>query len=363
VTPPSVVLIGAHGHGRHHRRHLTALAAAGRVRFAGMADLQPVPDAEAPVFTDHHELLAATHPDVVVICTPPHTHLPIALDALAAGCDLLLEKPPVGTPAEHRRLLAAVRDGGRRCQVGFQALGSTASALFEKAVAAIGATDIAAVASWQRDDAYYARAPWAGRRTVGGRPVVDGALVNPLAHALMQALAVAGGAVPELIETERYRTRDIEVDDTTFARFTFAGGLRLLAAVTLAGEDFIAGEIIARGPTDRTILEYPTDRLALPGDAEMRAVPGRVDLLENLIGGGPLLVPLERTAPFTAVLAALTGLPRPALLDGPEVESRDGVRVIRGINAAVRRAADETALPSELGVSWAGPPHVRRLRD
>jgi predicted dehydrogenase len=358
----AVALVGANGHGRHHRRHLAELTAAGTVRLVGLADLQPVEDAEAPVFTDHRELLAATKPDVVVICTPPHTHLPIALDALAAGCDLLLEKPPVCTLDEHRRLLAEVRAGGRRCQVGFQALGSTASALFEKAVAAIGATDIAAVASWQRDDAYYARAPWAGRRAVDGRPVVDGALVNPLAHALMQALAAAGGEIPRLIEAERYRTRDIEVDDTTFARFTFAGGLRITAAVTLAGEDFIAGEIIARGTAGRTVLQYPTDRLALPGDAEMRAVPGRVDLLENLLGGGPLLVPLARTEPFTAVLEALTGMPRPALLAGPKVQTRGDVRVIRGVNAVLRRAADETALPSELGVSWAVPPHVTRLR-
>jgi predicted dehydrogenase len=362
---PTVALIGANGHGRTHRTHIAGLAAAGKLRLVALADVQPVEADGVPVFTDHRELLAATRPDVVVICTPPHTHLPIALDALDAGCDVLLEKPPVCTLAEHHRLLAAVRAAGRRCQVGFQALGSTASALFEKAAGAIGVTDIAAVASWQRDDAYYARAPWAGRRTVGGRPVVDGALVNPLAHALMQALAAAGGEIPRLIEAERYRTRDIDVDDTTFARFTFDSGLLLTAAVTLAGEDFVPGEIVARGRTARTVLEYPTDRLALPGDGGLRTVPGRVDLLENLIDRrAGLLVPLQRTASFTAVLEALTApeMPRPALIDGPAVEQRGDVRVIRGVNAVLRRAAEETALPSELGVRWAVPPHVTRLR-
>jgi predicted dehydrogenase len=375
----SVALIGANGHGRHHRRRIAALQGAGKLRLVALADVRPIePEPGEPpgviVFTDHRDLLAVARPDVVVICTPPHTHLPIALDALAAGCDVLLEKPPVGTLAEHRTLLAAVRDSGRACQVGFQALGSAASARFEAAVAASEVTGIAAVAAWQRPDAYYARAPWAGRRRVDGRPVIDGALVNPLAHALMQALAAAsaaGAGTPERIEIERYRTRPIEVDDTTFARLTFATGLRMLIAVTLAGEDFIAGEIIVAVGGGRIVLEYPTDRLARSGDPEPVVVPGRVDLLENLLShradpASPLIVPLERTESFTAVLECLTtpGLPPPTLLGADTVDSRGAgpgrIQVIRGVDAVLRRAAEATALPSELGVSWAVPPLTLR---
>lgn len=100
--PPTVALVGANGHGRWHRRAIAPLHAAGRVRLAGLVDVRPLEDEPAaPVppgartFTDHRAMLAAVRPDVVVVCTPPHTHLPIALDALAAGADLLLEKPPV----------------------------------------------------------------------------------------------------------------------------------------------------------------------------------------------------------------------------------------------------------------------------
>ena len=204
----SVALIGANGHGRTHRRHLTSLQEADTVRLVALADVRPIEPGPAgvAVYTDHRELLAETRPDVVVICTPPHTHLPIARDAFAAGCDVLLEKPPVRTLAEHHSLLVAARAAKRSCQVGFQALGSAASERFGAAIAGgdLGpVAGIAAIGSWQRDDAYYARAPWAGRRSVGGRPVVDGALVNPLAHALMQALdaaATAGAGAPSRIE-------------------------------------------------------------------------------------------------------------------------------------------------------------------
>jgi predicted dehydrogenase len=376
MTAPRVALIGANGHGRWHRRRIGELADAGRLRLAGLADVQeietdpPVPP-DVEVFTDHRELIARTAPDVVVICTPPHTHLPIALDAIAAGCDLLLEKPPVASLDAHRELTAALDAAGRACQVGFQALGSAAWVRFRDALGDLGPlTGITAEASWQREDAYYRRAPWAGRRLVAGRPVVDGALVNPLAHAVMQALAggrAAGAGRPRELTVERYRTRPIDVEDTAFARITFEDGLPLVVAVTLAGEDFVAGEISARGRAGRAVLEYPTDRLALPGDRGLRDVPGRTDLLTNLLDhrerGVPLLVPLADTADFTAVLEELTkpGVPPPHLLGADAVEVTGPRRTILGINDLLRKATETMSLPSELGVAWAAPPFTRRL--
>lgn len=373
----TVALIGANGHGRWHRRRIGELEAAGRVRLVALADVRPVdsdppaPDG-APVYTDHRDLLAQTAPEVVVICTPPHTHLPIALDAIAAGCDLLLEKPPVASLAAHRTLSAALASSARACQVGFQALGSTAWRLFRDGLAELGPplAGITATASWQRDDAYYGRSPWAGRRRVEGRAVIDGALVNPLAHAVMQALASAravGAGRPRHLTVERYRVRPIEVEDTAFCRIAFDTGLTVMVAVTLAGEDFIAGEIGARGPAGSALLEYPTDRLALRGDTGLREVPGRTDLLTNLLdhraGDAPLLVPLDATADFTAVLEALTvpDLPLPHLL-GVEWVLTDGPRrVVPGINDLLRKVTETMALPSEMGVPWAVPPVTQRL--
>ena len=354
-----VGLIGAGGHGRWHRRRIAELVAEGVVEFAGMADPAPVDDAAGvPVFTDHRELLTSVPIDVVVICTPPHTHLPIALDALEAGCDLLLEKPPVVSPTEHDVLTAALAATGRVCQVGFQALGSAALTCLTDAVGAgrLGEVgQVATVASWQRDDAYYARASWAGQAGLG-----DGALVNPLAHALMQSLAVIGGD-PLALTAERYRTRAIGTDDTAFARIEFRGGATLLAAVTLAGEDFIAGEVIVTGDRGQAVLEYPTDRLRLPGEPAPAHVPGRADLLSNLLDhrrdGTPLLVPLSRTLGFTRLATALTGGPAPTLVDPAHVTDQGSgagrVRVITGVNEVLRRAAATGLLPSELDVPWA----------
>ncbi|MGX4654060.1 Gfo/Idh/MocA family protein [Micromonospora sp. SCSIO 07396] len=378
---PRVAIVGANGHGRWHRRSVAPLHAAGRLRLVALVDVRPIEDEPAApvppgttVHTDHREMLTAARPDVVIVCTPPHTHLPIALDVLAADADLLLEKPPVLSTAEHRTLAGELAATGRACQVGFQALGSMALAQLSAALGQgrLGTvTGIGTVACWQRPDGYYARSPWAGRRSLHGRPVLDGALANPLAHAVMQCLAVAqtvtGGPVrPSRIELERYRVRPIEVDDTATLRIVTPDGPPIVAAVTLAGEDFVAGEVIVTGTAGRAVLEYPTDRLLLPGDPHPRQVPGRRGLLENLLAhradpaGTPLIAPLARTAPFTAVLEQVQRAPEPTLLDGDLVtvtgSGPERVVTVPGINAALRRAAGQGALLSELAVPWAVPP-------
>ncbi|GIE35992.1 oxidoreductase [Actinoplanes italicus] len=360
-----VALIGAGGHGLSHRRVLQRLSDAGQAEVVGLCDRQPVephPDAPlpgVPFFTDHTTLLAVARPEVVIICTPPHTHLAIALDVLAAGADLLLEKPPVMSPAEHTTLAAAVERTGRICQVGFQALGS--AALAELCVAA-PAGEIGVTGAWWRPDTYYRRAPWAGKRTVDGRPVLDGALVNPFAHALMQSLVVADacepGFGPVSIELERYRTRDIETDDTTFLRLTGTGERRITVAVTLASPVFIAGEI----RVGDAVLEYPTDRLRLPGEPEFQHVPGRIGLMENLLEhrrdpSAPLLAPLARTAGFTAVVEAIVAAPPPAEIGSRWLEPHPdgGGSIVPGIDRLVREMTDTGRLPSESGVPWARP--------
>ncbi|GAA1634366.1 Gfo/Idh/MocA family protein [Actinoplanes couchii] len=353
-----VALIGAGGHGLWHRKVLQRLWDDGRINVVGICDRQPVephPDAPldgVPFFTDHGEMLATTWPDVVVVCTPPHTHLALALDVFAAGADLLLEKPPVMSLAEHERLQAAVTAGNRVLQIGFQALGSAALA---KLSAADPAGDIGVSGAWWRPDTYYRRAPWAGRRTVDGRPVLDGALVNPFAHALMQSLVIAAPFHPATIELERYRSRDIETDDSTFLRLTGVDGRRITIAVTLASQVFIAGEIEVGG----AVLEYPTDRLRLPGEADFTHVAGRTGLLENLIEHRDdptvrLLAPLERTAGFTTVVEAIVTAPAPVTIPAAFLEPHPdgGGSVVTGIDDVVRDVARSGRLPSELGVPW-----------
>lgn len=365
AAPARVALVGAGGFGLSHRRTIAKLQDAGEVELVGIADVRPVPDAPAgvPVHTDHRALLDAVHPDIVVVSTPPYTHAPIATDALRAGADILVEKPPVVDLAEHRALSAVLDSTGRSCQVGFQALGSRALAELMSTMDGAKPTGIAMRGTWKRDDAYFHRAAWVGRSMVDGRPALDGALANPFAHAVMQVLAIAAGhGDPVDVTVERYRTRDIEVDDTATLRLSYPDGTRALVAVTLCAEEFLPGDIAVHLGDGTAVLEYPTDRLRLPGEPDLTERPGRTVLLANLVAhrrdGTPLVAPLSRTAAFTAVMDAVRAVPVTAI-PARYLSTRDDMPtprlVIDGIDAAVDAAVARGALFSELDLPWAVP--------
>jgi predicted dehydrogenase len=374
MTAARISLVGANGYGIHHRRAIAELQAAGAAELVGLCDVQPIEDdpvapvpQTAQLFTDYRELLAVTRPDVVAIATPPHTHLEIASAAVRAGADVLLEKPPLVSWTEHEQLTALLAEFGRVCQVGFQALGSAALAALADAIRAgrLGAIQgIGACGLWQRPDSYYARTPWAGRSELDGRQVLDGALANPFAHAVMQCFAIAEAVGPVSISelaVERYRARPIEVDDTAALSVRLRSGLPIVVAVTLCSDMEQDPWIAVHGERGRAVLEYTTDRLRLPGDAEFAEVPGRTGLLANLLahraapGEVALLAPLERTAPFTQVIDAIAADGPPTTI-GPRwqlVHGPDRVVTVPGISAVLRAGAEGLKLPSELAIGWA----------
>jgi predicted dehydrogenase len=87
-------------------------------------------------YIDYRELLEREKPDVVTIGTPDHWHVPIAIAALRAGCDVYCEKPLTLTIDEGIRIRDAVKDTGRVFQVGTQQR-SEHDLLFLKAIAIV----------------------------------------------------------------------------------------------------------------------------------------------------------------------------------------------------------------------------------
>ncbi len=74
-----------------------------------------VPDAAC--FTSLDAALGAVRADAVLLTTPMTTHVPFALEALAAGAHVLVEKPFAGTVAEAREAVEAAERQGLTLQV------------------------------------------------------------------------------------------------------------------------------------------------------------------------------------------------------------------------------------------------------
>jgi len=114
-------VIGAGAMGEHHARVYDQMPA---TRLVGVADV----NAEASeriaqlhhtaTYIDYHRLLDETQPEVVTVAVPTKFHCQVALDALEAGCHVLVEKPIAATEEQARELIGRADALGRKLMVG-----------------------------------------------------------------------------------------------------------------------------------------------------------------------------------------------------------------------------------------------------
>jgi predicted dehydrogenase len=77
-------------------------------------------DKAATYHVDYHEVLDNKDIDAVLIAAPDHWHVPMTVDACAAGKDVYVEKPLTHDLAEGAKVIAAQNDNKRIVQVGMQ---------------------------------------------------------------------------------------------------------------------------------------------------------------------------------------------------------------------------------------------------
>jgi phthalate 4,5-cis-dihydrodiol dehydrogenase len=117
----AVALLGAGFFGAYHAR---AIAAVPGLRLAAVCDQDHAAAGRlaaahgAAVPADWRQLIADPSIDVVVIATPHHMHMPMAIAAAEAGKPTLLEKPMARTAAECTAILQAAERGGAALMLG-----------------------------------------------------------------------------------------------------------------------------------------------------------------------------------------------------------------------------------------------------
>ena len=113
--------------------------------------------------------------DLVAVCTPPSSHAPLALEALALGMDVVLEKPPALSLRQLRELQEAERATGKRVSCIFQhRFGTGARKLADLQESGALGSPLTGFCNtlWFRDQAYF-DVPWRGQWDVeGGGPTM-----------------------------------------------------------------------------------------------------------------------------------------------------------------------------------------------
>lgn len=231
-----VAILGA-GIGAQHLDGYRANADAFRVTCLCDLDLERARGVAGDgirVCGDMDEVLGDPEVDLIDICLPPHLHVPVALQALTAGKDVICEKPLACSLTECDQLAEAVAQSGRSLFPVFQyRYGRAMDQL--RALMQAGLTGKAYAATfethWNRGRDYYAipwRGTWAGEQ--GG--AILGHAIH--AHDLMTHLL---GPVAQVSGSLATRVNPIETEDCAALSFVMQSGALVTSSVTLGGAE------------------------------------------------------------------------------------------------------------------------------
>lgn len=198
--------VGLCGLGEIGQVHLAAIRESDVVELAAVCELdselaaRSVGD-EVPVF-DSVGAMIADGLDVVDICLPHHLHVPIAVQALEGGCDVLLEKPLAMDIAGCDEIDAAARRAGRRVGVSHNQLYFAPHRRLLDLIEAGEMGDLRAL---------YARL-WMGGKYGGWREdaaqVGGGLLMDAGVHRIYMMLALGGPVTAVTAHMDRPRAED-----------------------------------------------------------------------------------------------------------------------------------------------------------
>jgi predicted dehydrogenase len=187
---------------------------------------------EARTTTRLQEVLDSDDVDIVNLCTPPNTHLPLARQALAAGKHVVCEKPLVGSLAECDALEAAVAAAAPKTQLFpvFQyRFGNGLQKLLHLRARGFGRHAMVSTVEthWRRDADYYAIA-WRGKWATE----MGGVCLTQAIHA-HDILTHVLGAVKTVYARLATRVNDIEGEDCAAVSLQMADGSLATLSATL----------------------------------------------------------------------------------------------------------------------------------
>lgn len=201
-------------------------------------------------YESYKEMIEAEEIDVIHICTPHYTHVPIAIYSLEHGVNVFMEKPPVISLEQLEQLEMVQTDKylGFCFQNRYNPSVLEVKKLLESGEAGqiYGARGMV---TWNRSSSYYTQSEWRGKiETEGG-----GALMNQSVHT-MDLLAYFLGT-PLLVDAvmANHHLKDVvEVEDMMEAFIQFEGGKKASFYATTAYVDDVP-PIIELSCENRTI--------------------------------------------------------------------------------------------------------------
>ena len=347
-----------------------------------------------PCFVSLQDFYRNRRADLAVLSSPIQVHMPQTAFALAKGSHVLCEKPAAGTIQDVRAAIEAEKASARWVAVGYQWSFSSAvqdlkddirSGLFG------AAKRFKCLYLWPRDEGYYARNDWAGkRRDAEGAWVLDSPVQNAMAHDLHNMFYVLGKDKETSARPGRGRGRALP--GQRHREFRHRGGARpdgggrrapVLRESRLgrgqgSGRRATNSRRPSSGATAGRRACGPSSRTGRARTTACRTHEPMNKLWQSIAGvregGARPLCGLEAAASQTLCMNGIQDS-MPDIRDFPAglvrvVEGPGGRRgrraralVVEGLDAALAACYESERLPSEMGVPWSAKGTKIDLRE
>jgi len=182
-------------------------------------------------YSNAQEMYANEQLDIVNICTPSGMHGEHAIEAMRAGCHVIVEKPMEITLVAIEKMLRVQQETGRKLAVISQHRFDSATQQVRKLVdeQAFGRLVLGnAIIPWWRSQKYYDSGAWRGTWELDG----GGVLMNQSIHSI-DLLQWLMGHVKSIYAYTDTRVHRMETEDVAVAVLRFANGaVGTIAATT-----------------------------------------------------------------------------------------------------------------------------------
>ncbi len=271
------------GCGSVSKMHFKALSENPDTEISAVADIKlERADAKAleygaRAYYDFDELLKNEEIDAIHICTPHYLHTSMAIKALEAGINVLLEKPCSVSTDEVEALRTAQIKSGKQLGICFQNRYNTCVCEAKRIVDSgeLGKVKSArAFVTWDRDAEYYSD-DWHGTLD----KECGGVLINQSIHTmdLVQYLCGKCRKVTAHVSTDRLKGI-IEVEDTASALLELENGVTAVFYATLAYAE--NSEVFIEISLEKGKLRIEGEKLfVIDSDGSLNQITGKSDAI------------------------------------------------------------------------------------
>ena len=292
-------VIGISGYGNVHYNDLMRCYQSGLMEFVGATVINRDAEQEkcsvlesmgCKIYDDYKVMLNELS-GKIDFCTIP-TGIPMHRDmtvyALERGINVLVEKPAAPDMESLAAMKKAEDGSGAFAAVGFQYNYHKTTRDLKRLLLSgeLGRIKrLRGCCMWPRNNQYYGRNGWSGKRSANGYPVNDSPFSNATAHYLMLLLYFAGseqdrGAMPVSVTGTLQRgTPEIESCDTAELHYQLDNGLPLDYYCSHSCRD-VKGPIL-KIECEKAEVTWTLEKITIRKDGEEKEIPVVTDPFES----------------------------------------------------------------------------------